>query len=97
MDDVITAFLESDIDPARMDAIRTQLHASEIYALDSTQGLARRYGAALTSGLTVEDVQQWPDILQSVTPEQIKDAAANLLNRNQAVTGWVVANQEEAR
>lgn len=97
MDDVIAAFMENDIDPARMDAIRTQLRASEIYALDSTQGLARRYGAALTSGLTVEDVQQWPDILQSVTPEQIKDAAANLLNRNQAVTGWVVANQEEAR
>ncbi|MBQ2261680.1 MAG: insulinase family protein [Loktanella sp.] len=97
MDDVITAFLESDIDPARMDAIRTQLRASEIYALDSTQGLARRYGAALASGLTVEDVQQWPDILQSVTPEQVKDAAAQLLNRNQAVTGWVVASQEEAR
>ena len=97
MDDVIAAFMENDIDSARMDAIRTQLRASEIYALDSTQGLARRYGAALTSGLTVEDVQQWPDILQSVTPEQIKDAAANLLNRNQAVTGWVVANQEEAR
>lgn len=97
MDDVIAAFMENDIDSARMDAIRTQLRASEIYALDSTQGLARRYGAALTSGLTVDDVQQWPDILQSVTPEQIKDAAANLLNRNQAVTGWVVANQEEAR
>ena len=97
MDDVIAAFLENDIDPDRMDAIRTQLRASEIYALDSTQGLARRYGAALSSGLTVEDVQQWPDILQSVTPEQIKDAAAQLFNRDRAVTGWVTASQEEAR
>ncbi|WP_322895005.1 MULTISPECIES: pitrilysin family protein [unclassified Yoonia] len=97
MDAVIADFMENDIDPARMEAIRTQLRASEIYALDSTQGLAQRYGAALSSGLTVEDVQQWPDILQAVTPEQIKDAAEKVFNRNQAVTGWVVANQEEAR
>jgi zinc protease len=97
MDDVIANFMEADIDPVRMDAIRTQLRASEIYALDNTQSLARRYGMALTSGLTVADVQAWPDILQSVTPEQIKDVATRVFDRNQAVTGWVVATQEEAR
>ncbi len=97
MDDVITAFMNNDIDPARMDAIRTQLRASEIYALDDAQGLARRYGTALTTGLTVADVQAWPDILQSVTPEQIKDVAARIFDRNSAVTGWIVAAQEDAR
>lgn len=97
MDDVITAFLNNDIDPARMEAIRTQLRASEIYALDDAQGLARRYGTALTTGLTVADVQAWPDILQSVTPAQIKDVAARVFDRNSAVTGWIVAAQEDAR
>jgi zinc protease len=97
MDDVITAFMNNDIDPARMEAIRTQLRASEIYALDDAQGLARRYGAALTTGLTVADVQAWPDILQSVTPAQIKDVAARVFDRNSAVTGWIVAAQEDAR
>lgn len=97
MDDVITAFLNNDIDPARMEAIRTKLRASEIYALDDAQGLARRYGTALTTGLTVADVQAWPDILQSVTPEQIKDVAARVFDRNSAVTGWIVAAQEDAR
>lgn len=97
MDDVITAFMNNDIDPARMEAIRTQLRASEIYALDDAQGLARRYGTALTTGLTVADVQAWPDILQSVTPEQIKDVAARVFDRNSAVTGWIVAAQEDAR
>ncbi|WP_322890807.1 MULTISPECIES: pitrilysin family protein [unclassified Yoonia] len=97
MDEVIAAFMENEIDPARMEAIRTQLRASEIYALDDAQGLARRYGMALTTGLTVADVQAWPDILQSVTPEQIKDVATRIFDRNRAVTGWVVATQEEAR
>lgn len=97
MDDVIAAFMDNEIDPARMDAIRAQLRASEIYALDDAQGLARRYGMALTSGLTVADVQAWPDILQAVTPEQIKDVAARVFDRNSAVTGWIVAAQEDAR
>ncbi len=96
MDRVIGDFLASDIDPARMESIRTQLRASEIYAKDNTQGLARRYGAALTQGLTVEDVQAWPEILQTVTVEDIKAVAEKVLDRRQSVTGWVVASQEEA-
>lgn len=97
MDEVIGAFMEGEIDPERMDSIRAQLRASEIYALDSVDGLARRYGAALTQSLTVADVQAWPQVLQSITDQDIKDVAAKVFNRDQAVTGWVVANQEEAR
>ena len=97
MDDAIAAFLEAPIDPDRMESIRTQLRASEIYAKDNVQGLARRYGAALTQGLTIQDVQDWPEILQAVTAEDVKAVATKVLNRNQAVTGWVVSSQEEAR
>ncbi|MDX8354562.1 pitrilysin family protein [Cognatiyoonia sp. IB215182] len=97
MDEVIANFMNAEIDAARMDSLRTQLRASEVYALDDTAGLARRYGAALTQGLTVADVQAWPDILQAVTVDDIKSVAEKVLNREQAVTGWVVANQEEAR
>ncbi len=97
MDAVIADFMDADIDDARMESIRTQLRASEVYALDDVGSLARRYGAALTQSLTIEDVQAWPDILQSVTEDQIKAAAAKVFNRDQAVTGWVVGNEEEAR
>jgi zinc protease len=97
MDEAIAAFLDAPIDEDRMESIRTQLRASEIYALDDVAGIARRYGAALTQGLTIQDVQDWPDILQAVTAEDIKAVAAKVLNRDQAVTGWVVSSQEEAR
>ena len=97
MDDTVTAFLDAPIDPARMESIRTQLRASEVYAKDNVQGLARRYGAALTQSLTIADVQDWPDILQAVTEDDIKAVAAKVFNRDQSVTGWVVANEEEAR
>ncbi len=97
MDEVINAFMEAEIDPARMESIRTQLRASEIYALDNVDGLARRYGAALTQSLSVADVQAWPEVLQAVTEADIKAVAAKVFNRDQAVTGWVVSSQEEAR
>ncbi|WP_438956593.1 M16 family metallopeptidase [Cognatiyoonia sp.] len=97
MDQVMADFMEAEIDPERMEAIRTQLRASEIYAKDDMQGLARRYGAALTQSLTVEDVQAWPDVLQAVTAEDIKAVAAKVFNKDQAVTGWVVASEEDAQ
>ena len=97
MDAAIAAFLEAPIDPTLMESLRTQLRASEIYAKDAVQAIARRYGAALTQGLTIQDVQDWPQILQQVTEADIKAVAAKVLNRDQSVTGWVVSSQEEAR
>ncbi|SMX42209.1 M16 family metallopeptidase [Octadecabacter ascidiaceicola] len=94
MDAAVAAFLEDGIDPERMEALRTQLKAGEIYARDNVGGLARRYGAALTSGLTVEDVQAWPDILQAVTAEDVLAAAERVLDRDQSVTGWIVPSRE---
>jgi zinc protease len=94
MDAAIVDFLEAGIDPERMEALRTQLKAGEIYARDNVGGLARRYGTALTSGLTVQDVQAWPDILQAVTAEDVLAVAARVLDRNQSVTGWVIPSRE---
>ena len=96
MDEVIAQFLSDPIDPVQMDSIRMQLRASEIYALDDVSSIARRYGAALSQSLTVEDVQAWPETLQAVTEEEIKAVAEKIFDRRQSVTGWVVANQEDA-
>ena len=61
-----------------------------IYAEDDIDGLARRYGEALTTGLTVEDVEAWPDILAAVTEEDVMAAARQVFDRRRAVTGWLM-------
>jgi len=93
MDRVLTEFLEEGVDEAHLERIKTQIRASEIYARDDVEGLANRYGRALTQGLTVEDVQDWPNVLQAVTPEDIMEAARNVLNRKTSVTGWLMAEE----
>ena len=94
MDRVIADFMAAEIDTEALERIRTQLRASEIYAKDDVQGLARRYGAGLTQGLTVEDIQAWPSILQEVTAEEIKAAAEALFDRDRSVTAYVVPTRE---
>ena len=91
MDAVIAKFLTEGVDPAELDRIKTQVRASTIYARDDAGGLARMYGQALAVGLTVQDVQDWPDILQSVTEDEIMAAAAEVFDRKRAVTGWLQA------
>lgn len=90
MDRVIADFVAEGPDPAQFESVRMRIRASEIYALDNVQGLARRYGAALTSGLTVQDVQDWPTALMAVTPEDVMAAAATIFDRDAAVTGWLM-------
>lgn len=89
LDGAVAEFLEEGIDPDQFARIKMQMRASEIYARDSVQHLARRYGAALTSGLTLEDVEAWPDILQAVTEDQVMAAARRVFDRRRAVTGWI--------
>jgi len=91
LDEAIAEFLEEGVDPEQLDRIKFQIRASEIYASDNISSLARRYGAALTSGLTVDDVEAWPAVLDAVTPEDIVAAARAVFDRRNAVTGWLRA------
>jgi zinc protease len=91
LDDVLTEFVETGPDAEHLNRIKMQLRAEEIYDRDDASALARRYGQALTSGLTVEDVQAWPDILQDVTAEQIVAAAERVLDPQKSVTGQLLA------
>ena len=91
MDRVIAEFLADGVDPAHLDRIKMQARAAEIYERDDVSAIANRYGRALASGLTVEDVQAWPDIVQAVTEDDIMAAAREVFDRSHAVTGWLTA------
>lgn len=93
MDQVLVEFLEEGVDEAHLERIKTQIRASEIYARDDVEGLANRYGRSLTQGLTVQDVQDWPNVLQAVTAEDIMAAARKVLNPKTSVTGYLMAEE----
>ena len=95
LDQAFAEFLETGVDEEQLERIKLQIRASEVYAQDNVDGIANRYGRALTSGLTIEDVQAWPAILDAVTAEDIMQAAS-LLRREASVTGWLMRPEGEA-
>ena len=95
LDQAVAEFLEAGVDAEQLERIKLQIRASEIYAQDNVDGIANRYGRALTSGLTIDDVEAWPAILDAVTAEDIMKAAT-LLRREASVTGWLMRPEGEA-
>ncbi|MBM1815892.1 insulinase family protein [Sulfitobacter pseudonitzschiae] len=89
MDAALSSFMKDGVDAEQLERIKLQLRAQQIYARDDADGVANRYGAALASGLTVADVQDWPDVLQAVTADDIMAVAKKVLRIEGSVTGWL--------
>ncbi len=94
MDQAVADFIAEGVNQEDLDRIKMQLRASQTYARDNVDGIGNRYGRALTSGLTVEDVQAWPDILQAVTGDEIIAAAREVFQPEASVTGWLMRDDE---
>jgi zinc protease len=89
LDRVLAEFIEQGVDLDQFERVRRQLRAQEIFELDNAGARARSIGAALTTGLTLEDATGWLAALQAVTPDDVI-AAARSLDRRAAVTAWMM-------
>ena len=93
----VDAFLAEGPDPAQLERVKTQLRAARIYERDSAHGRAYDYGQGLAIGLSVEDVNAWPDLLAAVTADDVRAAAQLALRRTGSVTAHLLpAPQGEA-
>ncbi|WP_221930669.1 M16 family metallopeptidase [Paracoccus marinus] len=94
LDEAVAKFLREGPDPAALERVRTGLRAARIYEQDSAHGRAYDYGQGLAVGLTVDDVNDWPDLLAQVTSEDVMAAAALVLNDARGVTSWLLPAAE---
>ncbi len=90
LDATIARFLAEGVDMEQFERLKTQLRASLIYKQDNIEGLAREYGANLAIGLSIEDIEAWPDVLAAVTPDDVMAAARSVFNKSNAVTGHLM-------
>ena len=93
MDAALAQFMIDGVDQEQLDRIKLQIRADQIYARDDVDRIANRYGQALSAGLTVEDVQAWPDILEAVSAEDILQAAREVFDIRASVTGWLMREE----
>lgn len=90
LDAALARFLDAGPDADDLERVKTRIRASEIFARDSAHGRAYDYGQGLATGLTVEDVNDWPRILGDVTADQVMAAARKVLAQPGSVTGWLL-------
>ena len=89
LDQTLADFVATGVDPEQLARVRRQIRAEGIYELDDAGDRAQSLGAALTTGLTLDDHRDWLAVLQDISAEEIVAAAA-LLDRRAAVTGWMM-------
>lgn len=90
IDQVISEIGQNPARSEDLERVKTQLIAEAIYAQDNQATLARWYGGALTSGLSIDDIRSWPDRIRAVTAEQVRDAAQKWLDKKRSVTGYLI-------
>ncbi len=95
LDQSLAKFLEAGPDEDDLERVKTRIRAARIYARDSAHGRAYDYGQGLATGLTIEDVNDWPDILASVTAQDVRAAAQDLLTSDATVTGWLLPEETQ--
>jgi zinc protease len=93
MDAAVAGFMKDGVDAEQLERIKQQVRAEQIYARDNADSVANRYGSALAIGLSVQDVQDWPDVLEAVTADDIMQAAKDVFNREASVTGWLMREE----
>jgi zinc protease len=100
VDAVIDSVIANGVTAAELDRAKSRLIADSVYAHDSQATMARWYGSALASGMTVDMVQSWPDRIRAVTAETVQAAAKAWLDKRHSATGYLVgapAQPEEKR
>jgi zinc protease len=97
VDSVISDIGQNTVRAEDLERVKTQLIAEAIYAQDNQATLARWYGGALTTGLSIDDIRSWPDRIRAVTAEQVRDAAQKWLDKKRSVTGYLIKDTTPKR
>jgi zinc protease len=87
MDQIIRGMTTTPPEAGEFERAKTRLVAEYTYQQDNQFQLANDYGQALSVGLTVQDVEDWPNRIRAVTPADVRRVAQTHLTKEQSVTG----------
>ena len=82
---VIETLLTTGVTAEEMTRARTGMLAEVVYARDSVQGAARIFGAALTTGRSIEDVETYAEQVNAVTADQVNAAGKAVFDVTKSV------------
>lgn len=93
--DAVIASAAANIPETDLRRAKNRLVAEAIYAQDNQATLARWYGSSLAAGLMLEDVAQWPERIEAVSPADVQNAV-RWLDKKRSVTGFLLPAEAPA-
>ncbi|HEY0525005.1 MAG TPA: pitrilysin family protein [Stellaceae bacterium] len=87
IEEEIRTLLRDGVEADAVQRSKSRMVAEAVYSRDSLSGPANLFGAALVTGRTVDDVENWPSRIGDVTLDQANDALRFVINDKTAVTG----------
>jgi zinc protease len=91
----VASVLKDGLLAADLERSRTGMLAAAVYARDNLFTSPRVFGDALTSGLSVEQVESWPHEVGAVTMVQVMAAGRAVLKIRNSVTGLLLPAEKE--
>lgn len=95
MEAEIAKTLKTGVDADQLARAKTRLKAEAVYARDSLSTGARVLGAALASGQTIEDVENWVHRIDAVTVEAVNKAAKIVFEGRPSVTAVLLGEDTQ--
>lgn len=87
VDREVARLLKDGVSDEEVARAQDRMIANATYAADSLYEIGRIFGTALTAGLAVADVEDWPEAVAKATAEQVTAAARKVLRPEASVTG----------
>jgi zinc protease len=84
---VVQELRDKGVTQDELDRARASQIAEFVYNSDSISRMARQYGWRLAVGMSIEDVEDWPERLKAVTVDDIRAVARKYLVEANSVTG----------
>lgn len=91
----VARFIEEGVTDEELERAKTVIVSSAVYARDNQRSMAYAYGEGLMTGLSVEQIHDWPDRVRNVTKEDVMDAAKAILVNTHSVTGELLPGGEK--
>lgn len=93
VESVLRDAMRDGVTDAEIERAKNGKLADVVYARDSLSTGARVLGEALAIGLSVDDVEEWPERIEAVTKARIDAAARELFAGNNSVTALLLAEE----
>ncbi|MBI3446985.1 MAG: insulinase family protein [Magnetospirillum sp.] len=90
IDQELARILKDGFSAEEIERAKSRLKASAAYGRDSLHTGAQTFGEALTCGVSVDEVEAWPERIAAVTPELVAAAAKAVFEPKASVTGLLL-------